>query len=117
SKRYAVHTQALTEGVLNGPGETSSDLRHAVEAHAARLSGRASPQTELLPQELESYITKVALHAYKVTDQDMATLNAAGYSEDALFELTLSAALGAGMARLELGLKALQGEEDATQNH
>jgi len=38
-------------------------------------------------------------------------------SEDALFELTLSAALGAGMARLEPGLKALQGGEDATQNH
>lgn len=114
---YTAHSRELIERVLNSPGETNSDLRRAVEAQAAKLSGRISTQRELLPQELERYITKVALYAYKITDQDIEALNTAGYSEDAIFELTLSAALGAGMARLEQGLKALQGEGDETQNH
>ncbi len=53
----------------------------------------------------------VARHAYKTTDAHVAALKQAGYSEDAIFELTLSAALGAGMARLERGLAALKGEQ------
>ena len=114
-ERYTRHTHALIEAVLTSPGETSSALRHASEARAAQLSGRPSSQASQLPPELERYLSKVALHAYKVTDQDIEALRTAGYSEDAIFELTLSAALGAGMARLERGLAALKGETDAHQ--
>ena len=115
--RYTEHTQALIDGVLNSPGGTISTLRQAVETYAAKLSGRVSSQTGQIPAELESYISKVALSAYQVTDQDIEALRTAGYSEDALFELTLSAALGAGIARLERGLSALKGEGDETQSH
>ena len=55
----------------------------------------------------------MALHAYRTTDQDIVALRTAGYSEDAIFEITLSAALGAGLARLERGLAALKGGQDA----
>jgi alkylhydroperoxidase family enzyme len=113
-ERYTEHTRILIDGVLNSPGETDVRLRRAVEAQAAKLSGRASSQTGQVPEEVERYTTKVALHAYKVTDQDIEALKEAGYSEDAIFELTLSAALGAGMARLEIGLSALKGDKDAT---
>ena len=115
-ERYTEPTRILIDGVLSSPGETDSKLRRAVEAQAAQLSGRASSPTSQLPRALERYTTKVALHAYHITDQDIETLGKAGYREDAIFELTLSAALGAGMARLEIGLSALQGEDDATQN-
>ena len=54
----------------------------------------------------------MALHAYKVTDRDIDELKQAGYSEDAIFEITLSAALGAGQSRLERALAALEGDED-----
>jgi alkylhydroperoxidase family enzyme len=57
----------------------------------------------------------VALHAYKTTDADIEKLLQAGYSEDAIFEITLSAALGAGRARLERGLAALKGEKDEAE--
>lgn len=50
---------------------------------------------------------KVALHAYRITDDDVRALEAAGYSEDEVFEVTLCAALGAGLARFERGLAAL----------
>jgi hypothetical protein len=118
-ERYVAHNQTLIDGILRNPGETDLTLRSAIEAQAAQLSGRSSlsqPENPL-PTELQRYIRKVALHAYKITDQDVEALKDAGYSEDAIFELTLSAALGAGMARLEIGLHALKGEENASQDH
>jgi alkylhydroperoxidase family enzyme len=48
------------------------------------------------------------MHAYKVTDVDINQLKVAGYSEDELYELTISAALGAGLARLNRGLELLK---------
>jgi hypothetical protein len=63
------------------------------------------------------FYTKVARNAYKVTDEDIEFLKSQGYSEDALFEITLSAALGAGMVRLDSGLAALKGALYATEKH
>jgi hypothetical protein len=45
--------------------------------------------------------------SYRVTDGDMEALGAAGLSEDAVFELTLAAVLGAAGRRLDAGLRAL----------
>jgi alkylhydroperoxidase family enzyme len=105
---HAALTQRLIEAVLTSPGETGPSLRQAVEARSAQLGSRATSQADALPPELASYIKKVALHAYKTTSEDIEALREAGYSEDAIYEITLSAALGAGMARLERGLAALK---------
>jgi len=59
------------------------------------------------PPAFESYLEKVRLHAYRVTDADVQALKDAGYSEDEIFELTVSTAVAAGLARLEAGLGAL----------
>ena len=59
------------------------------------------------PPEFASYLEKVRLHAYKVTDGDVQALKDAGYSEDEIFEHTVSAAVAAGLERLEAGLGAL----------
>lgn len=108
--RYAQVVQNLVDAVLRSPGETDTLLRQAVEARVAEISGRppGPPQVEI-PPELAPLVEKIARHAYKVTDEDIAALRQAGYSEDALFELVLSGALGAGQARLERGLAALRG--------
>jgi alkylhydroperoxidase/carboxymuconolactone decarboxylase family protein YurZ len=53
---------------------------------------------------------KVTLRKY--TDEDIAGLHQAGYSEDEIFEITLSAALGAGLARLERGFAALKEDHE-----
>jgi hypothetical protein len=47
------------------------------------------------------------MHSYRVTDNDVAQLLAAGFSEDELYELTICAAFGAGVARLDRGLALL----------
>ncbi len=106
---HASYAQRLVEAVLTTEGETDPSVRRAVEALAAQLGGRSSLQSETIPPELVSYVKKIALHAYKTTDEDIEALRKAGYSEDAIFEITVSAALGAGMARLERGLAALHG--------
>jgi alkylhydroperoxidase family enzyme len=59
------------------------------------------------PPEFASYLGKVRLHAYKVTDGDVQALKDAGYSEDEIFEQTVSTAVAAGLERLEAGLGAL----------
>lgn len=60
------------------------------------------------PPELAAYLEKVRLHAYKVTDADVQALKDAGFSDDEIFEHTVSAAVGAGLARLEAGLSSLK---------
>ena len=41
----------------------------------------------------------------------MAALQGAGGADDAIFEITIAAAVGAALGRLERGLAALRGEE------
>ena len=101
--------EPLADAVLHTPGDADPELRAAVEAYAASLGGRKGPVPEL-PAELRPYVEKVAMHAYKVVDADVDGLREAGYSEDAIFELTLAAALGAAQARLEAGLAAVGAE-------
>jgi len=57
---------------------------------------------------MEPYLEKVRLHAYKVTDRDVEELKAAGVSEDEIFEHTVSAAVAAGLERLEAGFGKLR---------
>lgn len=60
------------------------------------------------PPELATYLEKVRLHAYKVVDRDVEELTAAGFSEDELFEHTVSAAVAAGLERMEAALEVLE---------
>ncbi len=105
---HTAYTQRLIEVVLTSPGDTEPSVRRAVAALSAQPGGHLPSNVDEVPPELISYIKKVALHAYKTTDEDIEMLLQAGYSEDAIFEITLAATLGAGMARLERGLGALK---------
>jgi hypothetical protein len=103
------HTESIdrvAEAVLGTPGEADPALRAAVEQYAASLGGRPGV-APVLPDDLRPYVEKVARHAYKVVDADVDGLREAGYGDDAIFELTLAAALGAAQVRLEAGLDAM----------
>src|SRR5687768_16577863 len=115
--RYQGLADRVAAAVLQARGDTDPGLRRAVEERTAALGGGtdvcgprdvAPSVTEgRVPIELAAYADKVAREAYGVTDEDVAALRRAGYTEDAIFEVTVSAALGAGLARLERGLAAL----------
>jgi hypothetical protein len=100
---YADRMNRLEQAVLSGSGQLAAVVRQA-----AAFSGA-------VPTELAQYVHKVSQFAYKVTDEDVAALREAGYSEDQIFELTVSIALGAGLSRLKVGRAALaEGADDAT---
>jgi len=111
SERYDAYTTRLVEAVLATSGHTPSELRRAVAARAARAARLSAPGADGVPPVLAGYVDRAAWHAYKVTDDDVAALQRAGHSDDALFEMTVAVALGAALARLERGLAALRGEE------
>lgn len=99
--RYDAFKQRLVDAVLNARGETPTALRQAV---MRRNDG--------IPQALKKYVDKVAEHAYKVTDEDVAALQRgeSGYADDAVFEITVAAAVGAALHRLDRGMAALRGK-------
>jgi len=76
------------------------------DALVEQLRQAAQPDSEA-PPEFAAYLDKVRRNAYKVTDQDIQALKDAGYSEDVIFEQTVSVAVGAGLVRLEAALKVL----------
>jgi alkylhydroperoxidase family enzyme len=71
-----------------------------------RLREAARPDRPA-PPEFAAYLEKVRRHAYKVTDRDVQELKDAEFSEDEIFEHTVSAAVAAGLERLAAGLRAL----------
>ena len=97
SGRYTGVVTRTTQAVLESAGVTSTQLRWA--AFHRRM--------DELPADLRAYVDKVVKHAYRITDEDIETLKRSGHSEDAIFEITAAAALGAAIMRLERGLIVL----------
>ena len=106
--RFAEKTAAVVEAVLTAPGDSDPALRRAVYERARELTARPAAGARGLPEPLGAFVHKVSTRAHSVTDMDVEGLLATGYSEDFVFEAIVSAALGAGMARLELGLVAVR---------
>ena len=79
-----------------------SELGDRVEA--LRLAARP---TRSAPAAMASYLEKVRDSAYLVTDDDVDELRAAGFSEDVIFEQTVSAAVAEGLARLDVALRVV----------
>jgi hypothetical protein len=90
----ALRDRAL-QSVLDGPAHSDASLRNA----AARNEG--------LPPDLQALVAKVHAHAYRVTDEDVASAQKV-YGDDQLFEIIVSAAMGASKQRLDAGLRALE---------
>jgi len=82
-------------GVLEGAGESDPAVR------------QAAAEGTNVPADLQGLVGKIHRHAYKVTDEDVALLQA-NYGDDQMFEIIVSSALGASRERLLAGLEALE---------
>jgi hypothetical protein len=91
---YAAQRDRVLATVLEGPGDSDPALR------------RAAADDKGLPADLQPLVDKIHRHAYKVTDEDMARAQAQ-FGDDRMFEIVVSAALGASRMRLMAGLDAL----------
>ena len=91
---HAILRNNVIKRVLDGAGVGTPAQRHAA------FEGKGAPP------EVQALIDKVEAHAYKVTDDDLQRLQQT-YNDDELFEIIVSAALGASERRLLAGLEAL----------
>lgn len=96
SGRYEAMVARLCESVLRSPADLDVPRREA--AARGDLEGPAAPFTR-----------KVRGASHQMTDEDFAALKAAGFTEEQVFELTVSAALGAANERLDRAYALLQG--------
>jgi alkylhydroperoxidase family enzyme len=87
--------QALVARILEGTGEAPQSQR------------RAAFDNTGLTGALATLIDKVAKHAYRVTDADVAAVRASGLTEDQIFEVVVCAAVGEATRQLDAGLAAL----------
>lgn len=96
--RRAGIVQRLQDAVLRGPGSLTPAQRQRAAAGLADGEGA-----------LAALIGKVRDHAYRVTDEDIADLHRAGYTDDQIFEAIVSVAVGQGLRRRERALAAILG--------
>ena len=87
---------ALTSRILEGQGKASSSDRRA----AFNNSGLAEP--------LSGLVDKVARHAHRITDEDIAATRKSGLSEDQVFEIVVCAAIGQATRQYDTALAALE---------
>ncbi len=107
SKDFQEIINNISRATLDGPGQTSPELRRSVANYANAVSLDQVGDDSRIAPEFFPYLDKVSLYAYKVLDREVDALKVNDFSEDEIFELTVSAALGAGLARLERGLALL----------
>jgi alkylhydroperoxidase family enzyme len=114
---YPPQVKDLLRALLHDP-DGRPEVRRAAAERAARAGGGSIDGAggEPLPEVFAAYLDKVAAHAWKVTDEDVAALRAAGIDEDAIYEATVAAAVGASLARMEAGLRALAPARAASAN-
>jgi len=95
--------------LLTAPGKTTPELRQAVEAFVAVQRGQLRHNAPPVPDELTTYLTKLALNAYKITDKDFDALRTAGHEDEAIYEITVTGAFGAALVGVEQLFDVLYG--------
>ena len=93
--RHGSLATALEYSVRDSAGSTPADLR------AALISREPAPEV------LAGYVQQVRQRAFAMTNDDVAGMLGAGYTEDQAYEITVATALGEGLHRLRVGLAAL----------
>jgi hypothetical protein len=94
--RHQARFAALRRAVLATPGAIDPDVR--VLAAAGERTGTG----------VDPYLAQVRGASYRITDADVEALRQAGFSEDAVLELTLAAAIGEATRRHERAMGALR---------
>ena len=100
------HASALRAALTTEAGRTGASLRTAVSARAAGGPPIAEPYEALARQIGEA--------SYAVTDAQVDAVRAATGSDKAAFEVVMSACVGAGLARWDAAVRALEEATDAS---
>jgi hypothetical protein len=94
--KFTKARNALTTRILEGAGKAPLAQRRAAFENA----GLAEP--------LRTLIHKVAHHAHKIVDADIAAVRQSGLGEDEIFELVVCAAIGQASRQYDMAMAALE---------
>jgi alkylhydroperoxidase/carboxymuconolactone decarboxylase family protein YurZ len=94
--KFTKARNALTTRILEGAGKAPPAQRRA----AFENTGLAEP--------LRTLIHKVAHHAHKIVDADIAAVRQSGLGEDEIFELVVCAAIGQASRQYDTAMAALE---------
>ncbi|WP_040864378.1 carboxymuconolactone decarboxylase family protein [Nocardia exalbida] len=97
-ERFGAHLETA-------PGRLSSEIRRVLRARTAATAD-PGPHDQT---ELAGFADLVADRSYRVTEQHLAALKAAGHTDDEIFEATAVAAYGAADRRLRAAQLAWEG--------
>jgi alkylhydroperoxidase family enzyme len=105
SERATRYREIAVRRALKGPGSSRPE---------ARLAAFENQGTEA---SVRALVDKIARRAWTVTDADVEAAQAAGVSEDEIFELTVCAAYGQATRQLNAALAALDEASSAFDTH
>lgn len=77
------------------------------EGRASRVERRSAFDNAGLGEPMRTLISEVAGHPTDVTDEDFASARSSGLSEDQIFEMVVSAAIGQATRQYNAALAAL----------
>ena len=87
--------RALVVRMLDSPAQAPRELR------------RAAFDNTTASEPIRTFVDKVTHRSNQVTDDDVAALRAAGFSEDQIFEIAVCAAVGAASRQYDSAQAAL----------
>jgi hypothetical protein len=94
--KFTKARNALTTRILEGAGKAPPAQRRAAFENAG------------LTEPLRTLIDKVAHHAHKIVDADIAAVRQSGLGEDEIFELVVCAAIGQASRQYDTAMAALE---------
>ena len=106
--RFAEHVASLLATVSGPAGRSDARLRAAVRTRVTAIveTGQTSSSSEIAP-DVMAYVDTIGRGAFRVTDEQVDRLRRAGMSEDEIFDVTVNAAVSAGLSRLDRALRLL----------
>jgi len=87
--------------MLTNPGVTEPSLRFQVDRFVRNAWELPGYEDATVPEAYAAYLTKLARHAYRITNEDMDGLRNAGLSDEGIYEVTATAAVSSASVGIE----------------
>ena len=95
----------LGNALLTTRGDTNHEQRGLIIDYVVSKTlglGGNSESFIALDRGILTLVDKVTFAAYSIDEEDMAMLRTSGWSDDAVYEIILTAAYAAGLARMQM---------------
>ena len=103
--RSLIRMYQLGNALLTTRGDTNHEQRGLIIDYVVSKTlglGGNSESFIALDRGILTLVDKVTFAAYSIDEEDMAMLRTSGWSDDAVYEIILTAAYAAGLARMQM---------------